>query len=85
VVAAAVLLASCALSIDPVSKGGSNIEWTMSPSAEHISQLLGWRDLQVLTLNPKPKPISPHPEGLNFFHPVSPCPDTSGASTVAKP
>lgn len=47
VVAAAVLLASCVLSIDPVSKGGTNIEWTMSPSAEHISQLLGWRDLQV--------------------------------------
>lgn len=48
VVAAAVLLASCVLSIDPVSKGGTNIEWTMSPSAEHISQLLGWRDLQGL-------------------------------------
>lgn len=37
-------------SIDPKSRGGLNIDWNVNPNPEHISQLLGWRDLQGMRM-----------------------------------
>ena len=31
--------------MDPATQGGSNVNWRPDPQAQHISQLLGWKDL----------------------------------------
>jgi hypothetical protein len=45
VIVAALFALEHAATLDPATQGGENVAWRVDPAPEHLSQLLGWKDL----------------------------------------